>query len=164
MLPPVDRGAALPEPSEARPTPAAIENTRFDTTSYPIRSIGLEDDGQLEVPDETEIGWYRYGATAGAPGTTVLAAHVSWNDTIGPFFELGTMEPGDRVTVELDDGTVREYEVVERALYEKDELPRERIWRNTGPETLVMITCGGDFNPEIRRYRSNVVVYAVPVG
>ena len=48
-------------------------------------------------------------------------------------------------------------------MYDKDELPRERIWRNTGPETLVLITCGGDFNPEIRRYRQNIVVYAVPV-
>lgn len=44
------------------------------------------------------------------------------------------------------------------------ELPRERIWRNTGPETLVLITCGGDFNPDINRYDDNIVVYAVPVG
>jgi hypothetical protein len=28
----------------------------------------------------------------------------------------------------------------------------------------VLITCGGDFNPEIRRYRQNIVVYAAPVG
>jgi hypothetical protein len=49
-------------------------------------------------------------------------------------------------------------------VYGKSELPRERIWRNTGEETLVLITCGGDYNPEIRRYRENIVVYAVPVG
>ena len=40
----------------------------------------------------------------------------------------------------------------------------QRIWRTTGDETLVLITCGGDYNPEIRRYRENIVVYAVPVG
>ena len=49
-------------------------------------------------------------------------------------------------------------------MYDKDALPRERIWRNTGDETLVLITCGGDFNPEITRYRQNIVVYAVPVA
>ena len=46
----------------------------------------------------------------------------------------------------------------------KLELPRERLWRNTGPEELVLITCGGDYTPEIRRYRENIVVYAVPVA
>jgi hypothetical protein len=54
--------------------------------------------------------------------------------------------------------------VVERAMYGKLELPGDRLWRTTGPEELVLITCGGDYNPEIRRYRQNIVVYAVPVG
>ena len=49
-------------------------------------------------------------------------------------------------------------------MYGKLMLPRERIWRNTGPEELVLITCGGEFNPEIRSFKSNIVVYAVPVG
>ena len=135
-----------------------------DVARFPVRAIGLEPDGQLEIPDETEIGWYRYGATAGQPGATVLAAHVSWNRTAGPFARLGTVEPGARIAVTLDDGSMRRYEVVERAIYGKLELPRERLWRNTGPEELVLITCGGDYNPEIRRYRQNIVVYAVPVA
>lgn len=156
--------SALPVPLEGRPMPVAVEIDSIDVTRFPIRDVGLEDDGQLEVPDETEIGWYRYGATAGRPGATVLAAHVSWNGTTGPFFELGTVSLGDRIAVTLDDGTDRHYEVVERTVYDKDELPRGRIWRSTGSEELVLITCGGDFNPEIRRYRQNIVVYAVPVA
>jgi sortase (surface protein transpeptidase) len=124
----------------------------------------LVDDGELEVPDETEIGWYRYGSSPGRAGATVLAAHVTWNGTIGPFFELGRLEPGARVEVALDDGSSRTYEIVERTMYDKDSLPRERIWRTTGDETLVLITCGGSFNPDINRYRQNIVVYAVPVG
>lgn len=159
-----DRTSAIPEQVEPRPRPVGMEIDRFDVTRYPIRAVGLEPDGELEIPDETEIGWYQYGATAGRPGATVLAAHVSWNDVVGPFGSLGKLEPGDRVSVALDDGTIREYEVFERAIYGKLELPRERIWSNSGPETLVLITCGGDFNPEIRRYQQNIVVYAAPVG
>lgn len=158
------RGSAIPEPTEARPYPVSIEIDSIDVTPFAIRDVGLEDDGQLQIPGETEIGWYRYGATSGRAGATVLAAHVSWNKTIGPFFELGSVEPGNRIAVTLDDGTTRHYQVVERTMYDKDELPRERIWRTTGPEELVLITCGGDFNPEIRRYRQNIVVYAVPVA
>jgi hypothetical protein len=130
----------------------------------PIRAVGIEDDGQLEVPDETEVGWYQYGSAPGLPGSTVLAAHVSWNRKIGPFHDLGALEPGARVDVVAEDGSTRVYEVVERAVYDKDELPIDRIWRTTGDETLVLITCGGSYNPDIRRYRQNIVVYAVPIA
>jgi Sortase domain len=156
--------SVLPEEVRPRPRPTGLAINSIDVTAYPIRQVGLEVDGQLEIPNESEIGWYRYGATVGRPGVTVLAAHVSWNDTTGPFYDLGSVEPGDAIAVTLDDGTERRYVVTERTMYDKDELPRERIWRTTGPESLVLITCGGDFNPEIRRFRQNIVVYAVPVG
>ena len=158
------RQSAVPEIVAPRPRPVALQMQSIDVARFPVRPVGLEFDGQMEIPDETEIGWYQYGATAGQPGATVLAAHVSWNRTQGPFARLGSVEPGEQLEVALDDGTVRRYEVTERTVYGKSELPRERIWRNTGDETLVLITCGGDYNPEIRRYRENIVVYAVPVG
>jgi sortase (surface protein transpeptidase) len=153
-----------PEADEPRPQPIGLQIETIDVSRFPIRGVGLEPDGQLEIPDETEIGWYEYGATAGRPGATVLAAHVNWRGSNGPFAQLGTVEPGDQIEVALDDGTIRNYLVTERTMYPKLMLPRERIWRNTGPEELVLITCGGDFNPEIRSYRSNIVVYAAPVG
>ncbi len=159
-----ERFSAIPEVRAPRPRPVGIQIDTIDVAGYPVRAIGLEPDGQMEIPDETEIGWYQYGATAGQPGATVLAAHVSWNRTAGPFARLGAVEPGSQIEVALDDGSLRRYEVVERAVYGKLELPRERLWRNTGPEELVLITCGGDYNPEIRRYRENIVVYAVPVA
>ncbi len=158
------RLSAVPEIVAPRPRPVGVQISSIDVAGFPIRAIGLEPDGQMEIPDETEIGWYQYGATAGQPGATVLAAHVSWNRTNGPFARLGTVDPGEQIEVTLDDGSVRRYEVTERAVYGKLELPRERLWRNTGPEELVLITCGGDYNPEIRRYRENIVVYAVPIG
>ncbi len=129
-----------------------------------VRAVGVEEDGELEVPDETEVGWYKYGSAPGLPGSTVLAAHVSWNREIGPFHQLGNLEPGAEVDVVADDGSTRVYKVVERAVYDKDELPVDRIWRTTGDETLVLITCGGSYNPNIRRYRQNIVIYAVPVA
>jgi hypothetical protein len=158
------RRSAVPEAVAPRPRPVGLQMQSIDVGRFPVRPVGLEPDGQMEIPDETEIGWYQYGATAGQPGATVLAAHVSWNRTSGPFARLGSVEPGEQIEVTLDDGTVRRYEVTERAVYGKLELPRERLWRTTGDETLVLITCGGDYNPDIRRYRENIVVYAVPIA
>jgi len=164
LLGDVKRGAALPDDADPRARPIGLSTSVFDVQGVQIRAVGIEPDGQLEIPDETEIGWFQYGSTAGQPGATVLAAHVSWNGTTGPFFHLDMLEPGSSVDVTLDDGTTQSYVVIERTMYEKDQLPSERIWRNTGPETLVLITCGGDFNPEIRRFQQNIVVYAVPTG
>lgn len=154
----------LPPETEIREAvaPVAIQIDQLSLDND-IRAVGIEDDGGLEVPDETEVGWYEYGSSPGLPGSTVLAAHVSWNGTLGPFHQLGSLVPGDEVDVVLTDGSIRQYEVVERTMYAKDALPSERIWTTDGDETLVLITCGGSFNPEIRRYRHNIVVYAVPV-
>ncbi len=152
-------GNAVPPAIEPRLQPTAVTIDDLDVNG-PVRSVGLRTDGALEVPEAGEIGWYRYGAAPGYEGATVLAAHVSWNGEIGVFHRLGDLEPGARIEVTLEDGSLRIYEVVERTMYDKDALPRERIWRNTGDETLVLITCGGSFNPEISRYRQNIVVYA----
>lgn len=152
------------DPVPARARPVGLQISSIDVSRYPVRAVGLQDNGQLEIPDETEIGWYKYGATAGHPGSTVLAAHVNWNGSLGPFADLGSVEPGDQIEVALHDGSVRTYEVTERTMYGKLALPKERIWRNTGAEELVLITCGGEFNPELRSYKSNIVVYAVPVA
>ena len=156
-----------PDPLDAsrmeRTMPLAIryDGLRIDDE---IISVGLDEDNELEVPDETEVGWWKFGSAPGLPGATVMAAHVSWNDRAGPFHQLGNAEIGDRLEVDTGDGYTRIYQVVERTMYGKSELPAERIWRTTGPETLVLITCGGDFNPNINRYRHNIVVYAIPVA
>lgn len=129
----------------------------------PVVPVGFEPDGELEIPDEKHVGWYRFGSSPGRAGATVLAAHVSWNDTIGPFFRLAELEPGAIVKLQLADGSAREYQVIERAQYDKQQLPADRIWTRAGPETLVLVTCGGDFDRRTHRYTDNIVVYAVPV-
>ena len=48
-------------------------------------------------------------------------------------------------------------------MYDKDSLPAD-LWRTTGPETLVLITCGGEFDQATRRYKQNIVVYAEPMA
>lgn len=158
-----ERGSAIPPEIERRLRPVRLKAPRIFIDD-PVIEVGLEPDGELEVPGATEVGWYRYGAAPGYPGATVLAAHVTWNGEYGPFLNLGELRPGDLVVVDLEDGSERIYEVIERTMYDKDGLPRDRIWRNTGDETLVLITCGGDFNPAINRYRQNIVVYAVPIA
>jgi LPXTG-site transpeptidase (sortase) family protein len=155
--------SVIPSAPVRPPAPVSIAIPAIGV-DVPIRAVGLEADGQLQIPDETEVGWYGLGSSPGEPGSSVLAGHVSWNRTTGPFFRLAEVEPGATIDVGLADGGTRTYAVVERAQYPKRELPADRIWAADGPETLVLITCGGAFNPDIHRYADNVVVYAVPVA
>jgi hypothetical protein len=158
------RGSAQPEPPAVRVPPVTLRMDELRITGAPIIEVGVDERGHLEIPGAREIGWYRLGSAPGGAGATVLAAHVSWNGENGVFARLASAEPGMLVELNQADGSVRVYEVVERAQYDKGALPADRIWVHDGPETLVLITCGGEFNPEIRRYRDNIVVYAVPVA
>ena len=156
--------SVMVEAPKVRVEPVGLTIAKIGLKAKEVRSVGLEPDGQLEIPNEKEIGWYRYGQAPGEIGSTLRAAHLSWNGTLGPFAELASVEPGDRINVQLSDGGSRTYEAVERNQYNKGELPADRIWTRSGNETLVLITCGGEFNPAIKRYYDNIVIYAVPVA
>ena len=151
-----------PRPARVDVAPASVSIPDIDVTGVPVRPVGVTADGELEIPGATEAGWYRLGAAPGQAGATVVAAHISWQGSTGPFLRLAELEPGAFVDLALADGATRRYQVVARAQYGKLALPKEEIWRTTGPETLVLITCGGAFNREIRRYADNIVVTAVP--
>lgn len=136
------------------------------SVSAPIAPAGALPSDEMEVPDGIgEVAWYRFGPSPGQSGSAVLAAHVDLaGEGPGVFYHLSSLERGDHITVDFDDGSTTMFEVVDGARYHKDELDTARIFARSGPPTLTLITCGGGFNPSLRRYDSNVVVYAVPVS
>ena len=118
--------------------------------------------GELSVPaDPAQVGWYQFGATPGAAGAAVLAGHVDWKGRPGAFIHLDEVQAGERVEVDLGDGTSHAFVVAETHLILKTELPPD-LFARTGPAKLVLITCGGEFDRSVRRYKQNVVVVATP--
>jgi hypothetical protein len=71
---------------------------------------------------------------------------------------------GAVVEVTGTDGTTTRWRVISRTLVPKPELPLDRLFAREGPPRLVLVTCGGEFVPELRSYRDNVVVVAEPVS
>jgi hypothetical protein len=189
-LRPVQPGPVVLGPSPTTTTPPATtsagdipdEDTAADEAATPIPApVGLRIDklavdapvdaygvnqrtGQMAVPDNvTDVGWYEFGPSPGEPGSAVLAAHVDLAGSgPGVFFDLSTLVKGDEIVVLHADGTESPFRVMARTTYDKEELPLDVIFSRDGPPVLTLITCGGGFNREIRRYDSNVVVYAVP--
>jgi len=130
-----------------------------------VDAVGVSDDGSMVIPAEVDrVGWYRFGPGAGATaGNVVIAGHV---DTIaqgpGALVELRGVEVGAEVLVTDGAGTLHRYTVVSRERITKTDLPVDTIFARTGEHRLVVITCGGDYLPDSRRYADNVVVTAVP--
>jgi sortase (surface protein transpeptidase) len=127
--------------------------------------LGLRTDGTLQVPaDGSVAGWYTSAPSPGERGPAVLAAHVDWDHAPGVFFRLADLEPGDEVAVDRADGITARFVVLAVEQYPKETFPTERVYGDIDHAGLRLITCGGEFDPEARSYRDNVVVYAGLVG
>lgn len=124
--------------------------------------LGLEPDGSMEVPDFGLAGWYAEGPRPGHPGPAVIAAHVDSRAGPDVFYRLRDLVPGDEIDVHYDSGDTASFVVESSERTPKDELPGDRIWPVTADRLLTLITCGGEFDRNVRHYRDNIVVYSVP--
>lgn len=146
-----------PAPSVAKPVRVVIPAIDVDSELVPL---GLNDDQSMEVPNFGLAGWYEPGPRPGARGPAVIAAHVDSVNGPDVFFRLKELSAGDEITVKHADGTDTTFVVRRSEQQLKEDLPVDRIWSDTEEVALRLITCGGNFDPEARSYKSNVIVYA----
>jgi len=156
------------EPSEeARAVPLHVRIGAI-TVDAPVVSVGLKDDGAMEIPDRVaEIGWYdpdELGVTPGSSGTAVLAGHVdSRTQGRGALYFLRDLRVGEIVELDLSDGTTQRWIITDVIRYPKDVLPFSELFVWSGPPRLALITCGGTFDRTARSYTDNIVAYAEPL-
>lgn len=144
------------------PKPIGLEIASIGIEDGAVIGVGVDSGGSFDVPTHHEVGWYKYGPTPGQFGSAVLAAHVVLNGTDGVFRHLAELQTGDDVVVRFDDGSTREFTVLGLDQYPKADLPLEEIFRREGDPQLVLITCGGEFDPATNGYRDNIVAFAAP--
>lgn len=142
-----------PIPSPARIVIPAIA---VDAT---VIEVGIQDNGNMEVPPFGLAGWYKLGPAPGASGPSVIVAHVDSKKGPDVFYHLKKLEPGDEISVYDENGDVATFVVDSKEQQLKSELPTERIWNDTWEPVIRLITCGGDFDRSSGHYLSNVLVY-----
>ena len=152
----------LPLLHEGSPIPVSIDLPTLGVAEAPVTDVGVEDNGDMEIPGASEVGWYRFGPSPGDMGSAVLAAHIAFNGVDGVFRDLTEMRPGDRFSVNFSDGSSREFIVFGLRQWSKLEIPLEELFARDGTPRLVLITCGGNFNRALDSYDDNVVVIAIP--
>lgn len=131
-----------------------------------IQAVGILADGNMEIPASALVaGWYRYGAAPSqGQGNTVLAAHVDDASVgLGPFASLRDLAPGEQITVVDVEGATYLYQVTKVEQTSKTNVDTQLLFNTTGPDALVLVTCGGRWNSSIGHYDDNVIVWAEPV-
>ena len=130
----------------------------------PIVGLGLHEDGTIEVPERTEeTGWWRGGPEPGEPGPAVILGHV--DSRVGPavFYRLRELDPGDEIHIDREDGTTVTYVVEASERHGKDVFPTDAVYGATEQPTLRLVTCGGEFDYDVRSYEDNFIVFATIV-
>ena len=150
------------KPLSASP-PVAVRIPDIDVAS-PVHGLGLDEDGQLQVPSGeryNEVAWYDGSPTPGEVGPAVLEGHVTGTGYApSVFFELGNTRKGDRIEVDRADGSTATFEVTEVKSSPKDDFPRIDVYGATDGPELRVITCGGTFDENAGRHLDNVIVFA----
>ncbi len=153
------------EQQAAAPAWLSIPSLSIDRAS--VLSVGVEPNGEMQIPPAEQLGWYRFGALPGGTGdtgTAVIAGHIAYNGVDGVFRYLADLEIGTTFSVGFNDGTSTSYVVSGVEEFLKEELPAADLFRTDGAPRLVLITCGGSFNYDESSYDSNIVAFAVPLA
>lgn len=163
----VDRSSADLRPTRRVSGPPVARSVRVPSLGLDltVRPSGVTSDGQMALPaDPAVLGWYRFGAAPGEPGSTVLAGHVDTRERgIGPLAALAAARPGAAVVLTMPSGRRIDYVVDSIESFDRSALPDE-VFSRSGPPRLRLVTCGGEFDPDRGGYQQNVVVTAVPAA
>lgn len=160
------RSAALAAQPAAPAEPARLEVPALGI-DVAVRPVGLDDQGRMGLFDDPAIAaWYRWGpAPASDAGSTVIAAHVdSLTYDVLPFARLKDAAPGTEVVVTDAAGERHAYAVASLEVIEKADVDWDAAFDRAGAPRLTLVTCGGEFDYENRRYLSNLVVTATPAA
>lgn len=150
-------GAAAGIP-EIRPVELSVPAIGIDAA---VQDVGMATDGSMDVPDNfTDVAWFSPGYEPGDFGHAVFDGHVSNVDSAAVFFNVEDLETGASIYVTGDDGTTLRFEVTDLEFYPLDNTPMDQIFGASDWPEVVLITCGGDWHPDVHLFDQRVVVYA----
>ncbi len=156
---PIDASADVPALPRSQPVRLAIPALSVDA---PLATVGRTGSGAIGAPgadNATSAAWYDAGFSPGELGSAIIVGHVNTLEGPGVFYGASTLRPRDMIDVERADGVVATFTVDAIREYPREAFPAAEVFDPRGRAGLVLITCGGEFDPQ-SGYASNIVVYA----
>lgn len=133
-----------------------------------IAEVGLRSDGSVDVPRNAYmIGWYNGSVLPGANGTALLDAHGGDLGN-GIFRNLPRVQIGAEINIEMGDGRLFTYKVVDTATRPLDGENNADSYMSTaltspqpGVASLTLITCTGEWSQLRQTYLDRFFARAV---
>ena len=101
-------------PSLARSEPVSVDIPAIGVDSR-LLHLGLNADGTVQVPSlvtsASLAAWYKYSATPGQVGASVIEGHVDTYQGPAVFFRLGALHPGDQIEATVNVRSDTEYDL-----------------------------------------------------
>ena len=130
-----------------------------------IEEIGITNN-QLDTPKDAvnKVGWYYIYDKPGFGGNALFSAHVYYHSIPAPFVSLAKSAEGDKIVVQMENGTEYTYSVISNKRYNRDTIDMGAIiWpkeKADYDEWITLITCGGELDSTGQEYVSRDVIVA----
>lgn len=137
-----------------------------------IDATGDANNAVLAPPEDiSQIGWYIRSAPFGVnEGSTVLTSHIDYNGVVGLGTLFPSMKKGDPITLTDGNGKEHHYTVtMENTPINKSDpdyikKTQSTINKKTGKNSLVLVSCYGEYVGGSLGYADNSVVVATPIN
>lgn len=157
---------AIPAPALTGSSTVSIVPERIQIPAVNIDAsftvpLGLNSDQTIMVPEQfDQAGWYQHSPVPGAVGPAVVLGHV--DSTHGPavFHPLRHLSVGDQIVITRSDGVVATFVTERISYFTQRSFPTGSVYSDLDYAGLRLITCGGSYNPDTKRYSHNQLVFA----
>jgi sortase family protein len=130
--------------------------------STELVQLGANEAGTPKPPDSPNVaGWLAGSSMPGDAGAAIVAGHVDSSAGPGVFFQLRTLQLGDRISVERSDGRTVVFSVTAVRVFGQEQFPAQEVYGPVAVPQLRLVTCGGPANLIGGRPLDNILVQAV---
>lgn len=128
-----------------------------------VISVGTLASGEVGTPGNIyDVGWYNQSGLPGSGGRILIDGHSGGPTQSGVFKKLPMLDTGDIITIEKGNGDILDYRITENYAVEVSDANNEmrKVFKSTGTETLILITCTGKWDNDDETFDSRQFVYA----
>ena len=148
--------------------PRYLSIEKLNVHNSRVLPLGVTSSGQLDTPNNIfDVGWYVESAAPGKGGVSVIDGHNGGPTKFGVFKYLPSLVKGDKITIEMGDGTKYTYEVYDNITVPLDEADSQMYKMEqtpvAGKESISLITCTGEWSQLQQTYLSRQFLRAVRV-
>lgn len=126
-----------------------------------VLPVGRSTLGEVAAPAGIwDVGWYDASARPGEAGVSFIDGHISGPTLPAVFKDLHALSHHDDIVVERGDGALLHYKVESVQVERLADIDMNALLTTVvdGKPTLVLMTCGGEFNEKSYTYDRRVVV------